>query len=211
MNPYLLLILIALLYILIFGGLSALRREGVSLQFAIEVILVACFLLALSLLAGQTIHPILYLIFIYLVTMRARLLVDLGNLLARREYHSPASSLYNLALKLKPDEPGRQVAVLNQAVHQLQQGQLAQAVAALEHLLADPQHHLSPKHEAAARYNLAVGYRRQGNEAKAIVEFNQAMDVMPGSLYASRAQMALEKGKRRPETTDKPKSGRGPG
>lgn len=205
MNPYLVLLLIALLYILAAGGLSALRREGSSFQFAVEVIVVAGLLVIFSLVTGQVIHPVPFLIVIYLLTMRARLMVDLGNLLARRGHHQPATNVYNLALKLKPDSLSRQIVMLNQAVHQLQQGQLAQATAMLEHLLAGPQHHLSPKYEAAARYNLAVAHRRQGSEAKAVVEFNKAIDALPGSLYASRAQMALEKGKRQKAPPDNPK------
>jgi len=202
-NPHLLLTLIALLYILIVGGLSALRREGFSIQFAAETIVVAALLIGLSLTTGQSVHPIFYLIIIYLITMRARLTVDLGNLLARRGYHRQAGILYSLALRLWPDDPSRQIVKLNQAVHRLQQGRLAEATVALEGLLTDPQHPLSPKYEAAARYNLAVAYRRQGNETKAIVEFNKVIDVMPGSLYASRAQMALER-ERRQKETEKP-------
>jgi len=201
-NPHLILVLIALLYILVVGGLSALRREGFSLQFAVEVILVASLLLAFSLLAGQPTHPVLYLGAIYVVTMRARLLVDLGNLLARWRHGAQAMSLYGLALKLWPDSTARQVVQLNQAVHRLRAGQLAQATADLEALLADPEHGLSPKHEAAARYNLGVAYRRQGNEARAVVEFNKVIDAMPGSLYASGAQIALEKGKRQKDSSD---------
>ena len=197
MNPHLLLILVALLYILMVGGLSALRREGLSLQFALEVIVVAGLAVVFSLVTGQVIHPAIFLIVIYLATMRARLLVDLGNLLARRGYHDRASNLYNLALQLKPDGPGRQIVTLNLAVHRLKRGQLSQAVTMLENLLTDSQGHLGLKYEAAARYNLAVGYRRQGNETKAVVEFNKVIDVMPGSLYASSAQIALEKGKQR--------------
>jgi len=201
-NPHLILVLIALLYILVVGGLSALRREGFSLQFAVEVILVASLLLALSLLTGQPTHPVVYLGAIYVVTMRARLLVDLGNLLARRGHGAQAMNLYNLALRLWPDSAARQIVRLNQAVHRLRAGQLVQATAELEALLADPGHSLSPKHEAAARYNLGVAYRRQGNDARAVVEFNKVIDVMPGSLYASGAQIALEKGKRHKDSSD---------
>ncbi len=204
-NPYLVLLMTALIYILAMGALSALRREGLSLQFAVEVIVVVGLLMVLSLATGQVIHPVVFLIVIYLVTMRTRLLIDLGNVLARRKHHRPATSLYNLALKLKPDGHSRQIVVLNQAVHQLQQGQLAQAITMLENVLTASKPHLSPKHEAAARYNLAVGYRRQGNETKAVVEFNKVIDVMPGSLYASSAQIALQKGKQQKASPDDPK------
>lgn len=137
MNPYLVLLLIALLYILAAGGLSVLRREGFSLQLAVEVIVVAGLLVIFSLVTGQVIHPVPFLIVIYLLTMRARLMVDLGNLLARRGHHHQAANVYSLALRLKPDGPSRQIVRLNQAVHQLQQGQLAQATTMLEHLLAE--------------------------------------------------------------------------
>jgi len=218
-NPHLLLILTALLYLLIVGGLSALRREGFSLQFVFEVIAVSVLLVALSLATGSMVHPVIFLIVTYLVTMRARLLVDLGNLLARRGHHQQATNVYGLALQLKPDGTSRQIVSLNQAVGQLQQGQLTQAIAVLENLLTDSQHPLSPKHEAAARYNLAVGYRRHGNEAKAVVEFNKTIDVMPGSLYASSAQIALDKGKQPKKRTlegqerenDRSESGKGDG
>lgn len=204
MNPHLVLLLIALLYILIVGGLSMLRREGTSLQFVVEVIVVAGVLVILSLSIGQSLHPVLYLIIIYLITMRVRLMVDLGNLLAQRGHHSQASNLYNLALRLKPDGTGRQIVTLNQAVHHLKQGKLSEAITLLEQLLTDSQNSISPKHEAGARYNLAVAYRRRGNEAKAIVEFNKVIDVMPGSLYASGAQIALKKGRQQKETPGSP-------
>jgi tetratricopeptide (TPR) repeat protein len=203
-NPHLILILIALLYILMIGGLSALRREGLSLQFAVEVVVVAGLLMAFSLAMEQAIHPVLFLGIMYLVTMRVRLIIDLGNLLARRGHGGPAMRLYDLALKLRPDGVSRQIVQLNQAVHRLRAGQLAQAAAELEGLLAADPDSLNPKHEAAARYNLAVAYRRQGNEARAVVEFNKVIDLMPGSLYASGARSALEKGKRQNETDDHP-------
>jgi tetratricopeptide (TPR) repeat protein len=201
-NPHLLLILIALFYVLVAGGLSTLRREGLSFQFAVEVIIVASLLVGLSLISGYAIHPVLFLTIIYLITMRVRLLADLGNLLAKRGYHNRASKVYHLALNLRPDNPGHQIVALNQAVHRLKQGQLTDAIAILEDLVADPQNALSPKYEAAARYNLGVAYRRQGKEAKATVEFNKVIDVMPGSVYASGAQIALDKGKRQKKATE---------
>ena len=210
MNPHLLLILIALFYVLVAGGLSILRREGLSFQFAVEVIIVAGLLVGLSLITGYAIHPILFLAIIYLVTMRVRLLADLGNLLARRGYHNGATKVYHLALNSRPDNSGRQIIILNQAVHCLKQGQLTDAIAMLESLVTDSQSTLSPKYEAAARYNLGVAYRRQGKEAKATVEFNKVIDVMPGSVYASGAQIALDKGKRQKDTADSPESNQSP-
>ena len=196
MNPHLLSILIALFYILVFGSLAALRREGLSFQFAIESILAAGILIGLSALTSQTIHPAIFLLLLYLVTTRVRLLVDLANLLARQGYYLQADSLYNLALKLGPDAIGRLIVQLNQGVHHLKQDQLSQATALLEGLLDDFGDVSSPKYKAAAHYNLAVAYQRQGNEVKAIVEFNKVIDIMPASLYAVGARSALGKDRR---------------
>jgi tetratricopeptide (TPR) repeat protein len=204
-NPHLLLILVALLYVFIVGSLGALRREGFSLQFAVEVLIAAAVLVLFAVLTAWAIHPIFFLALLYLVTMRSRLLVDLANFLARRGYGPQAASLYDLALKLKPDAIGRVVVLLNQGVHHLKQDKLLQAIALLKGLLADFEGGVGPKYEAAARYNLGVAYQRHGDEAKAIVEFNKVIDVMPGSLYSLGAQKALERGKRRkgvPGSTD---------
>jgi hypothetical protein len=38
LDPYLLLLLIACLFILVFGGLGYIRREGLSSQFALEAV-----------------------------------------------------------------------------------------------------------------------------------------------------------------------------
>jgi tetratricopeptide (TPR) repeat protein len=198
-NPHLLLILIALLYAFVVGGLGALRREGFSLQFAVEVLVATGALLGLSLLVGRTLPPVLFLLLLYLITMRARLLVDLANFLARRGYHAQATGLYAMALGLRPDGTGRLIVMLNQGVHLLKQDRLQEAVVLLESLLRDSAGDIAPKFEAGVRYNLAVAYHRRGDEAKAIAEFNQVIDVMPGSLYAVGAQKALERGRQRKE------------
>ena len=53
--------------------------------------------------ASIPVHPLLFLVVIYLITMRIRLLVDLGNAFsARRRYHR-ALSIGRLALGLWPD------------------------------------------------------------------------------------------------------------
>ncbi len=199
MNPHVLLILIALLYTFLVGGLGALRREGFSLQFVVEVLVAAGALLALSLLAGWTLHPVLFLFLLYLITMRVRLLVDLANLLARQGYHAPAAGLYATALKLRPDAISQLVVRLNQGVHLLKQDQFQEAITLLADLLGESAGDMPPKLEAGIRYNLAVAYHHRGDEAKAIAEFNQVIDVMPGSLYAMGAQKALERGRQRKE------------
>ncbi len=197
MNPYILLVLVALLYTLVIGLLSTLRREGLSWQVAVEIVMAAAVLIGLSLAANRPMQPVLLVALLYLVTMRARLLVDLANLLARRGMVAPATRLYRLALGLKPDPISRLIAQLNQGVHMLKQNQITQAISQLQGLLPAFDTLSSPKYEAAVRYNLAVAYQRHGEDAKAVIEFNQVIDLMPGSLYSVGAQKALDRGKRK--------------
>ena len=42
-----------------------------------------------------------------------------------------------------------------------------------------------------------MAYQRQGEETKSVVEFNKAIDTLPGSLYAMGAQKALERSRRK--------------
>ena len=84
MNPSLLLIIIGFLYVLFFGGLSWLRREGLSLQFAIEAIVIILFSTGLANLLNVTINPVLFLFVLYLITARVRLLADIAVLFAKR-------------------------------------------------------------------------------------------------------------------------------
>jgi tetratricopeptide (TPR) repeat protein len=192
-----LLVLVALLYTLVIGLLSTLRREGLSWQVAVEIVMAAAVLIGLSLAANRPMQPVLLVALLYLVTMRARLLVDLANLLARRGMVAPATRLYRLALGLKPDPISRLIAQLNQGVHMLKQNQITQAISQLQGLLPAFDTLSSPKYEAAVRYNLAVAYQRHGEDAKAVIEFNQVIDLMPGSLYSVGAQKALDRGKRK--------------
>jgi tetratricopeptide (TPR) repeat protein len=192
MNPILSLVLVALLYILIVGVLSYLRQEGFSTQFVLEALVGTGLMVLLSLATGWVMHPVFMLAFLYLLTMRARLLVDLANLFAGRGRHKAAASLYEVALRLRPDQAARQIVQLNQGVHFLKQGRLDEATGSLEALLNE---RMSPKHEAAGRYNLAVAYQRLGNDARATVEYNKVIDLMPGSLYGMGAQKALQRGR----------------
>jgi len=201
MNLSLLLTLIGLLYILLFGGLSLLRRESLSIRFAVEAMLVTLIVAGMTFLTNFPTNPVLFLILIYTITMRIRLLVDLGNLLARRGNYKQATSLYRLAQRLWPDDTGRLIIQINQGVLSLQQGNLDQAIQTFKHVLDQAESgYLGAKHEAGCHYDLAVAYQRQGLEAQATLEFNAALDTYPGSEYAQRAADALER-RRRGKTT----------
>jgi tetratricopeptide (TPR) repeat protein len=195
LHPALLLLLVGLLYILVFGALSHFRREGLSLRFAYEALaltLVAC---GLS-WAGLNIPPVLFLLFLYLLTMRVRLLVDLGNFYAQRGRFPLAERIYALALWLWPDATNRLIVRVNQGTAKLQQGALEEAVAAFKEVLQEAgAGHLGIKYEAAAHYNLGLAYRRSNQELLAVGEFHQVLEVWPVSECARRAQICLKKDK----------------
>jgi tetratricopeptide (TPR) repeat protein len=193
MNPHLLILLEALLFILVFGGLPVLKKEEPSLQLAVEVLVLTSFSLGISLLTGLRLDPIFFLIFLYLITVRCRMLIDLGNLLSSRGYHQLALSVYRLAVRVGPDFPTRLVALISYGAVLVRVGALEEAVRILEKVLEKGRERLLPKHESACHYNLGVAYLRLGKEGRAVHEFNETIDAWPLSLYARLARAALER------------------
>jgi tetratricopeptide (TPR) repeat protein len=188
-----LLLLVGFAYIILFGGLALLRREGLSLRFAIEALVITGLFSGLAALTGISVHPVFFLLFLYLVTMRVRLLVDIGTFLARRGRFSQAERVYQLAARLWPDQTGSLVIQVNRGTAFLQSGKLDEAIAVLNSVLEKSgQGYLGVKYEVAAHYNLAVAYLRKNKEAQAIIEFNAVLDTWPASEYARRAAQALE-------------------
>jgi tetratricopeptide (TPR) repeat protein len=197
MTPPILITAIGLCYILIFGGMTLLRREGLSNQFAFEVLGATALIAAGSLLTGIPVNPILFLVFIYLLSMRARLLVDLANLLSGRGRQRDAISLLQLALRLFPDQSTRLVVLVNMGIVQLRRQNPGSAQALLEQTLEEAEGGgLGLKYEAACRYNLGLALQRQGKEADAVRQFNEATKVFPHSIYAMAAERALEQRRR---------------
>lgn len=198
MSLPMLIFLEGLLFTALFGGLSWLRREGLSIQFAIEALLLTLIAGGLTALTSVLISPVLFLIILYLVTMRVRLLVDMGTLMAQRGQFKQADGLYALAMRLWPDSAGRLIVQVNQGVLRLQQGSNDPAIAIFKDALQKAgQGYLGLKYEAATHYNLAVAYRRKGLDAQATAEFNAVLDTWPVSEYARRAKAALEQGRRK--------------
>ncbi len=193
MNPNLLTLLVALLFILIFGGLPVLRKEEPSLQLAVEVLVLTSLNIGASLLAGLRLEPVFFLIFLYLITMRCRVLIDLGNLLSSRGHHQLALSVYRLAMRLGPDFPVRLIALTSYSAVLVRVGALEEAIRILEGVLEKGRERLHPKHESACHYNLGVAYLRLGRESRAVREFNETIDLWPLSLYARLARAALER------------------
>ncbi|NOZ50796.1 MAG: tetratricopeptide repeat protein [Chloroflexi bacterium] len=193
MSLPILLLLLGCTYIVIFGGLSLMRREGLSLRFAIEAVGLTLIASALSALTAISIQPVIFFILLYVITMRVRLLSDVGTLFAKRANFAAADRLYDLALHLWPDAAGKLIVKINQATALLQRNQLDQAIALLNEVLAAAKEgYLSIKYESATYYNLGVAYQRQGLEAQAVKAFNAVLDTWPSSIYARNASQALQ-------------------
>jgi len=193
-NPYLLLVLEALLFALVFGLLSWLRGEGLAAQFAWESLGFAAVVLVVTWPARIAVHPVLFLVLIYVWTMRARLLADLGNAFSARGRYEQARSIFHLALRLGPDSLSRTIVRINEGVVLVRQKRMEEAIALLNDVLAHlPTGRGSPKYEAAGRYNLGFAYLRAGEAAKARREFEEVIALLPLSLYARAAESALKK------------------
>jgi tetratricopeptide (TPR) repeat protein len=194
-NDQLLLILVGLFYILVVGGMSLLRREGLSLQFALEALAIIALAVLVGAMTGTTVSPIILFLLLYLITMRARLLTDLANLLFKRQGYAVAERLYRLALSLFPDRTARFIVLINWGIARLQTRDYEGAIATLQDVLssAGEQGGLGHKFEAACRYNLAVAHRKIGQDVQAVVQFNQVVELFPASVYSQAAERALKK------------------
>lgn len=204
-TPYLLVALTGLLFVLFFGGLSVLRREGISLRFTFEAIMLTGILTAIVASTGMDLNPVFAVILLYLITMRVRLLIDLGNFLARRRNHAAAEQVYALAQRLWPDESGRLLLQLNQGVLALHCNRLDEAVTTFHRVLeASEGGYLGIKSQAAGHYNLGVAYQRQGQDAQAALEFNRVLDTWPVTEYARYARIALNRRKQKGVAAEPP-------
>lgn len=198
LDPTLLLLLVASLFILVFGGLGFLRREGLSIQFALEAVGLTVLLVGGTWLLDIQLSPFLFLALLYLITMRSRLTVDVANFLVRRNQHDLAFRLYRLSLAWWPDAPSRLIVLTNWGAAQVYIGQLDAAIETLEGVLdLEQRSRLGLKYEAACRYNLGYAYEKKGEDAKATAQYNETIDLLPGSVYAQAAQAALRRRKNR--------------
>ncbi len=186
-----LILLTGLIYIVGFGGLMVLRRQGLSARFALEGLALTALATVLT-YAWPAISPLLFLAVLYLVTMRVRLLVDVGNLFGNRGDYSRALALLGLALRLGPDEAGRRIVLINRGVVELRMKTPEAARRTLEEALAGEQVRLGALYLAAGFYNLGLAYRRTGNNNEAVRYLRRAIEIFPGSPYARAAARALE-------------------
>ncbi len=194
LNPYLFLILTSFLFILVFGALSLLRREGLSVQFALEAVGLTVLLVGGSWLAGAPLNPVFLVVILYLVTMRSRLIVDVANLLARQRRYDLAFQLYRLGLAWWPDVTSRLIVLANRGAAELHKGEVDTAIQTLEGVLAsEARSRLGLKYEAACYYNLGYAYEQKGDEVRSTARYHQAIELLPGSIYARAAQAALKR------------------
>jgi tetratricopeptide (TPR) repeat protein len=201
MDAPVLILLIGFLYIILFGGLSLLRREGLSMRFALESLAITLFFAGLNWAANLSIPAIVFLGIIYALTMRVRLLVDIANFFARQKNYAAAERIYALACRLWTDPSNRLIVGVNQGALRLHQGALDEAILALKNVIAQSEHgFLGIRYESAAHYNLGVAYQRKGLDAKAIAEFNQVLEIWPASEYARAASNAIARHQKSPDS-----------
>jgi tetratricopeptide (TPR) repeat protein len=193
MNPHLMIVFIGLSYIILFGGMSLLRREGLSNQFAFEVLGFTTLVVVIALLTVTTVHPILFLVAVYLISMRARLLVDVANLLSARGRQRDAITVLDWAMQLYPDRSARLIIKVNMGIVQLRRQNPESAQTLLESVLEEAKEGgLGIKYEAACHYNLGLALQRQGKESAAVHQFNETIGTFPSSIYSKAAEQALE-------------------
>jgi tetratricopeptide (TPR) repeat protein len=184
--------LVGALFLAAFTGLTVLRRQKPSVRFLIEGGILTAAAIALSLF-GTPVHPILFLVILYLVTMRVRLLVDLSNVLTSRRRFAAALAVQRFAVHLGPDPASRQIAEISRGVTQLRMGDPQSAYFTLKGVLLEEQVRLAVRERAAGSYNLGVACERTSRPQEAERSFRQAIEIMPGSIYALGAEKALQR------------------
>jgi tetratricopeptide (TPR) repeat protein len=185
-------LLVGALFTAAFSGLAVLRRQKPSIRFLLEGAALTAAAVALCLLA-KPVHPILFLVVLYLVTMRVRLLVDLSNVLTGRKRFRPALAVQGFALRLGPDPASRQIALISRGVTQLRMEDPQAAYFTLKGVMLDEKNERAVRERAAGFYNLGVACERTARPREAERCFRQTIEAMPGSLYAHGAEKALQR------------------
>lgn len=185
-------LLVGALFLAAFTGLTVLRRQKPSVRFLLEGGILTAAAIALG-FAGPPVHPILFLVILYLVTMRVRLLVDLSNVLTARGRFAAALAVQRFAVHLGPDPASRQIAEIARGVTQLRMGDPPSAYFTLRGVLLEERVRLAVRERAAGYYNLGVACERTSRREEAERSFRQAMEALPGSIYALGAEKALNR------------------
>jgi tetratricopeptide (TPR) repeat protein len=193
MDPHLVILIIGLSYAVVFGVMALLRREGVTSQFILEAMVVTGLVAGGGYFTNSPANPFLFLVFLYIITTRSRLLVDLANLLSNRGRQRDAINILQVALRLYPDKPTRLIVLVNMGIVQLRRENPESARMLLETVLEDAQEGgLGLRHKAACYYNLGLAFQQLGKEGQAVRYFKEATEVFPGSPYGKAAAKAIE-------------------
>jgi tetratricopeptide (TPR) repeat protein len=193
MDPHLLVLIVGLSYTVVFGLMAILRREGVTTQFILETVIITVLVAGGGYFTNSPANPILFIVFLYILTSRSRLLVDLANILSNRGRQRDAINTLQVALRLYPDKPTRLIVMVNMGIVQLRRENPESARMLLETVLEEAQDGgLGIRHKAACYYNLGLAFRRLGKENQAVRYFTQATEAFPGSPYGKAAETAIE-------------------
>jgi tetratricopeptide (TPR) repeat protein len=191
-----LIVLEGLLFILLFGGLTLIRKEPLSVRFAVEGLAFTGLVAGLYWLTGFLLDPVLFLVLLYLIVMRSRILIDVGNLLARRGKIESARRLYGWAGRLGVEDSSKYVAQINLGACLVREKRLEEAIDVLRPVVQEAEESkLGPKYEAAARYNLGFALMRSGESAEAVRQLNEVIELLPASVYATGAMAELKRHK----------------
>jgi hypothetical protein len=185
-------LLIGVLFLGCFTGLAALRRQKPSIRLLVEGGMLTAAAVALCLISAPP-HPILFLVILYLVTMRVRLLVDFSNVLTSRRRFRAALAVQGFGLRLAPDPASRQVDLISRGVTQLRMGEPQAAYFTLKGVLLDEAIKPAARDQAAGFYNLGVACERTNHPQEAERCFRAAIEAMPSSIYALGADKALKR------------------
>jgi tetratricopeptide (TPR) repeat protein len=203
-NPLILILLIGILYIVSFQVLSLSRWEGISRQFIVEGVGVTGLAVLGMLIGGVRLHPFIFLILLYLLTMRVRLLVDLGNRLAERGRLSEALTVYQFALRCFPDQAAQIIGGINLGAAYVSSQQPERAISVLERVQTLLSSQGASTYKASCWYNLGMAYRCAGREADASQKFREIAEIAPFSQYARLAERACAAANQKPDVMRSP-------
>ena len=189
-----LVLLVALLFIIFFGGLALVRREPLPIRFALECLGLTALAYLIYWATRYLISPVLFLLILYIVTMRAQILTDAGTFLARRGNFKMAERFYNLAQRVGVGDAAKCVARINIGTCYLKEGRLKESVDVLRAVAEEADKgQMGPKHEAACRYNLGLALMRSGKTAEGIHQLSEVIELLPASMYAVGARSELKR------------------
>ncbi|MCX7038422.1 MAG: tetratricopeptide repeat protein [Spirochaetes bacterium] len=194
MKNYLILVLTGVLFAGVFNVLSYLRREGISRRFLLEAAAITILFGLLGLVFGIDLHPIAFLAILYVLTLRVRLLVDLGSAMARRGNLTVADKAFSIARRLWLDPAGALMVRLNQGACELQRKRPEDAIPIFQGVLREAETvRLGIKYRSACHYNLGIAFWQKNMVQEAERELEAVVDLWPASTMARKAEKALER------------------